>query len=72
MPHTFAVGDLVKHKRAFLRSAGWYTNVPKNGTVISIERFGECTLLRVKWNNYVPTGNILDANVVPANYREAE
>ena len=32
-PHAFKVGDIVKHKSAFLKSIGWCTNVPRNGRV---------------------------------------
>jgi len=30
----FNHGDIVKYKGEFLRSVGWYTNVPKDGKVI--------------------------------------
>lgn len=31
---TFPTGAQVQHKAAFLRSVGWYTNVPPFGTVV--------------------------------------
>ena len=32
----FKVGDIVKHKGKFLRSIGWYIDVPKNGKVVEL------------------------------------
>lgn len=34
----FKVGDIVKHKASFLRSIGWYFDVPINGKVISLNK----------------------------------
>lgn len=33
-------GDIVRHTRAFLRSAGWYTAVPRNGKVTAVVEGG--------------------------------
>ena len=33
----FSVGDIVKHKGSFLKSICWYTNVPIDGKVMSID-----------------------------------
>jgi len=33
----FKQGDIVKHKGKFLRSIGWYTNVPIDGMVLSVK-----------------------------------
>ena len=32
----FSVGDIVRHTGEFLRSVGWYTNVPINGKVTNV------------------------------------
>jgi hypothetical protein len=62
---TFKEGDIVKHKGSFLKSISWYTDVPKNGKVLSVKKFGERALLEVKWSNG-HTSKILDANVMHA------
>ena len=36
MAITYKVGDIVRHTSAYLKSVGWYTDVPKNGKVISL------------------------------------
>ena len=67
-PCKFRVGDIVRHKSSFLHSVGWYTNVPKNGRVTSIEpHFGpnNCGLLHVEWNDYLDPCGILACNVEP-------
>jgi len=33
---SFAVGDIVRHTSTFLRSVGWFTNVPRNGVVVEV------------------------------------
>jgi len=33
----FKIDDVVKHKGSFLRSTGWYTNVPKDGKVVGVD-----------------------------------
>lgn len=32
----FIAGDIVKFKGSFLRSVGWYTDVPRNGKVSEV------------------------------------
>ena len=32
----FKPGQLVRHKTAFLQSAGWYTNVPRADIVVAV------------------------------------
>ena len=32
-PARFGVGDIVKHRASFLKSVGWYTDVPRDGIV---------------------------------------
>lgn len=50
----FKVGDIVRHKSAFLRSIFWYTNVPHNGKVVRVEpNFGPSGLLYVEWSEYI-------------------
>jgi hypothetical protein len=36
MTSQYKIGDIVRHTSKFLRSIGWYTDVPKNGKVISL------------------------------------
>jgi hypothetical protein len=63
--HTYQIGDIVKHRGAFLRSAGWYTDVPKNGRVLAVKRLGDSLLLEVEWaDGYA--GYVNAANVLPA------
>lgn len=63
---SFSVGDKVKHKREFLRSISWLTNVPRNGIVREITPFGSGrVLLTVDWSDG-HTNKILDANVTHA------
>lgn len=33
----FKEGDIVQHTSAFLHSTGWYTNVPADGKVVSVD-----------------------------------
>lgn len=63
---SFKVGDIVKHKASFLKSIGWYTDVPKNGVVEKVEPFGSKQVLFVLWSD----GNrisITDDNVMLAS-----
>jgi len=36
MKTEFKTGDIVCHKAEFLRSVGWYTNVPINGKILAV------------------------------------
>ncbi len=49
----FKKNDIIKIKAAFLKSAGWYTNVPKNGRVEGVEELspGGTVLLDVTWSD---------------------
>ena len=55
----FSVGDLVRHKGSFLRSAGWYTNVPKNGRVTATNTQTGGRIVEVEWSD----GNVMMINV---------
>lgn len=46
----FRVGDKVKYKGNFLRSIGWYTDVPKDGIVVDAK---PGNYVRVLWNEFV-------------------
>lgn len=60
MTSTFKPGDIVCHKAAFLRSVGWYTNVPINGKVLEVD--GD--LLTVHWNDQDEPTRIRRTNVI--------
>jgi len=63
---TFSVGDKVKHKREFLRSIGWLTNVPRSGVVRSVtDGFSGRQLLEVAWSDGT-TNKIISPNVTHA------
>ncbi|MDP3766913.1 MAG: hypothetical protein Q8S13_02765 [Dehalococcoidia bacterium] len=67
--HTiFAPGDIVKYTSKFLRSTGWYTNVPIDGRVESVRmrRGGEPDVLRVLWNDRDEPVSVLASNVMLA------
>jgi hypothetical protein len=64
-------GDIVCHKAKFLRSAGWYTDVPKNGRVVDTKTFSGGLLLTVEWSDGT-VGKILDANVIRYDRRHLE
>lgn len=42
-------GDIVEYKGAFLRSCGWFTEVPKHGHVLELEKLGDSVLARISW-----------------------
>jgi len=62
---TFSEGDIVKHKAEFLRSVGWYTDVPVNGQVVKAEELRSGQILTVDWSDGI-TSKILANNVVLA------
>ena len=56
-------GDIVRHRAEFLRSTGWYTNVPINGQVLEApDAVENHQLLTVEWSDSETT-KILSANV---------
>ena len=66
MKQKLSVGDRVRHRSAFLRSTGWYTNVPRYGIVTDLAPFGGPgrSLATVEWSEFPETpGRILDANI---------
>lgn len=59
-------GDIVKHKASFLRSVGWYTDVPINGLVVQDQETADSPV-RVHWND-ADDGHItpiLPSNILP-------
>lgn len=61
-------GDKVKHRREFLRSTGWYTDVPRYGTVVSARTWDGMDgrqVLEVEWVGADAPRKILSTNVVP-------
>jgi hypothetical protein len=69
----FTRGDVVCHKAAFLRSCGWYTNVPKNGIVTAVDNglAPDRQILTVAWSDG-ETMKILSSNVILYNRRHLE
>jgi ribosomal protein L2 len=64
----YTVGDVVKHRGAFLRSAGWYTAVPRNGKVVAVKPLPSGTvILDVEWSDGYGLGSINALNVMPAH-----
>jgi hypothetical protein len=50
----YTVGDAVSYRGAFLRSVGWYTNVPRRGVVVAIKPFArpsDLVILDVQWSD---------------------
>ena len=68
MTTTFKPGDIVCHKATFLRSIGWYTDVPINGRVEAVED----GVLTVLWNNHKDPTHILGVNVILYSKRHLE
>ena len=52
-PATFQQGDIVRHRAEFLRSISWYTDVPKDGLVVSVGESsgGVPAIVVVQWND---------------------
>jgi hypothetical protein len=66
--HTYQIGDTVKHRGAFLRSAGWYTAVPRNGKVVAVKPLqGGTVILDVEWSDGYGLGSINALNVMPGH-----
>ena len=61
---TYEVGDIVRHAGRFLRSAGWYTDVPVNGLITAVKPLGDWQLLSVTWSDGEKT-RIIGQNVEP-------
>ena len=62
MKAKFAVGDIVRHTGKFLRSVGWYTEVPINGRIISVQPLGTIVLYLVEWSDGSET-KIIEPNI---------
>lgn len=62
---SYKPGDLVKHRATFLRSVGWFTNVPRNGKVVEVEGPDSAApVIKVDWCDG-STSRILACNVQP-------
>ncbi len=62
---TFKVGDVVTFKALFLRSVGWYTDVPKNGCVIEVVDAGKPhEWCRVEWDGAYGITSVLSRNLI--------
>ena len=67
MATQFNVGDIVRYKASFLRSVGWYTNVPDRGEVVSTKStIKSLELIKVKWPGDAQPMSILSSNLVLA------
>lgn len=69
MENQYKEGDLVKHTAKFLKSIGWFSGVPINGRVESVEAepgfYGvSACYLTVKWSDG-NTNRIRASNVMP-------
>jgi hypothetical protein len=67
----FKVGDVVCHKAAFLRSVGWFTEVPINGRVNRLRQFGANTWPVVEWADG-NAGMVNPANIILYSERHKE
>lgn len=66
--HTYQPGDKVKHRPAFLRSTGWYTDVPRYGIVRAARTWDGMEgkqMLEVEWRESDAPRKILSTNVMP-------
>jgi hypothetical protein len=62
---SFHEGQKVAHRPAFLRSVGWYFDVPRYGIVLDVsELSSETTLARVAWVGGRAPERINTANIV--------
>ena len=55
----FKEGDIVQHKSQFLRSTSWYTDVPIDGKVISVDD----ELVTVRWCDQEEPSRIHEENI---------
>lgn len=58
----FKPGQLVRHKTAFLQSAGWYTNVPRAGIVVAVT-ITDPQVVTVDWSTEDAPPKILAFNL---------
>jgi hypothetical protein len=66
--YSFKAGDLVRHTSAFLRSTGWYTNVPKDGRVEAVDDSDpNFVLLTILWCDREQPIRVNACNVMPVN-----
>lgn len=65
----FKVGDIVKHKASFLKSVGWYTNVPVNGKVVKVESPAMLGMpcVQVDWGDGSASRPIRESDILPAS-----
>jgi hypothetical protein len=68
----FKVGDIVCHKAAFLRSIGWYLDVPRDGRVTAVGVFSGGQLLSVDWSDDIGSTKCLGSNVILASRKHLE
>jgi hypothetical protein len=66
MATTFKTGDHVKYTGKFLKSVGWYTNVPKDGRVNNVRDFNGRQLVNVTWCDNEEPMNTLACNLMLA------
>ena len=62
------VGDLVVYKAKFLKSIGWYTDVPKNGKIIEADE----TFPVIQWCDREEPTRVHVANVILSSKRHTE
>ena len=62
------VGDLVVYKAKFLKSVGWYTDVPKNGKVVETDD----TFPLIHWCDREEAIRVHVANVILSTKRHTE
>lgn len=64
----FNPGDKIKHRAAFLRSTGYYTDVPRYGVVVTARTWDGMhgkQMLEVDWVGADAPRKILSTNVCP-------
>jgi hypothetical protein len=75
MKTVFEVGDIVCYRSSFLRSIGWYTDVPINGRVVSAQH-GACPgcegFPKVQWCDRDDAIAVNPANLILYNERHLE
>lgn len=69
----FKVGDVVCYRAGWLRSVGWYTDVPINGEVTHLDRLGDQVLVEVVWadGREIPR-RVLASNLIHYDRRHTE
>lgn len=74
-PTKFSNGDVVCHKRTFLRSIDWRTNVPKNGIIVDANEEDAAKsfyLVSVRWCDRDNVQSILANNIIHYDKRHTE